>query len=52
MFQESNVLTDSEKISKLQYSKYRDIHDLTTSVDVNLVDLCMEMRELFDWFIT
>lgn len=33
------------------YSKYRNSHDLATTVDVNLVDLCMELRELFGWNI-
>ena len=48
MFQESNALTDSEKISKLPCCKYREIYDLTVTVDVNLVDLCVPTGELFD----
>lgn len=45
------MLTNSEKISKLQCCKYREIYDLTVIVDVNLIDLCVPMEELFDWLV-
>jgi hypothetical protein len=51
MLQESKALTDLQRISKLQSCKYRDIYDLAVTVDVNLVDLCVPMGEMFDWLV-